>query len=241
MIHVTAATARAQHLAYLPRVTLSAIVILSALLTGPLFAVSGGIVNQTGGYSYFPNPRLRPDESRPSTGVISTTAPAQLRPVVYLPMVVMAGSLPDAFEPDDSCAAASAIAPGDVQSRTFVSLIPPATVADVDYIRVQFAQAGSYDAHVSATDSQLAPRVELSVVCPGAVLDAFTPDSPVRLIVPSDNYSLVLKAFSQNPSVLHMQNTGYRLSLSNRISLDMHTHDAGTLRVVKLPPADTHP
>jgi hypothetical protein len=176
---------------------------------------------------------------------VQTTGAAQPRPLAYLPVVITARSSPDAFEPDDTCVAPSNILPGSVQSRTFASLSSTATVPveDIDIIQVRFAQAGSYDARVAATDPQLSPRVELSTVCGAGPLDAFTPDGPVRLVVPSANYTLYFRATSLNPNILRLQNTAYRLSLSGKVGISQQagSADDGVPRVVILPTSTTQP
>ena len=168
---------------------------------------------------------------------LQTQSSAPLRPVAYLPVLATVRPLPDAFEPDDTCVATSTIVPGNAQSRTFAALTDTLTITDIDIIQVHFTQAGSYDARVAATNSQLSPRVELATVCGAAPLDAFTPSGPVRLIVPSANYTLYFRAASLNLNVLRLQNTDYRLSLSGMVSTRLQANDIDETgpRIVILP------
>lgn len=152
-----------------------------------------------------------------------------VQPVAYLP-VVLSHAQPDAYEPDDTCATQSNIVPGEAQTRTFESLTG---TLDLDLIQVTFLQAGRYDARTAAIGSGTQPSVSISVACGGAVLDAFTPGSPIRLVVPSDHYTVYLAA--QNMGAANAQDTTYRISISTAVVVHASTTDDG-VRVVALPP-----
>ncbi len=177
-------------------------------------------------------------------GVRTTVAQStpSLRPVAYLPIVLaQSPSQPDEYEPDDDCATAKNIVPGSIQTRTLEST---SVVTDTDVIRLKFPVAGSYDARVEALGTGASPRVEILLSCPGELFDMFTPAGPVRLVVPSANYTVYLVVRNLLSPTGNRQNTSYRLvigdriaatSLANTDSISNSIAAGATTRVLTLP------
>lgn len=174
--------------------------------------------------------------SRAASSAASNTASGgAIRPAAYLP-VLLTHSLPDVYEPDDTCATQGNIAPGDIQTHTFESLTG---TVDIDLIQLKFVHAGRYDARAAAIGEAVSPRIEVAVVCGGSALDAFTPGGPIRLVVPSDNYTVYLTA--RDTGAANAQDTTYRISISTPVAAQAEAADADGLRVVLLPRSSNPP
>lgn len=176
------------------------------------------------------------ESGQPAYGLGTNPATPITVSVTYLP-VVSISTAPDAFEPDDACVEAKPIAPGESQTHTFASLTHP---VDVDYVHLTFAQPGMYDARTAAIGKQASPVVNILLKCDAQPFDRFTPGAPIRLVVPSANYEIVLSAENVAGLTATMtSDTHYRISISNRIvnvaAVDASGQTAEHVRTIVLP------
>lgn len=130
-----------------------------------------------------------------------------------LPVIMWPGpNVVDSYEPDNSCAQFSQIAPGQVQTRTFGGSVP-----DTDVIRLTLAGPGNYTLSFAGTEYRAEPRARIwtQQTCGSGNSQVYTSTSglPVNVplvLPPAPPYSYTLWISMTNPH--YGPGTGYVIS-----------------------------